>query len=123
MCTRKAGRSRPCRGRPRRYSPPISISARMMRCTRALLLPIATARPHIATLGTCAMASGPHHHTLGVHDHEQWPEAYTCDFISVTEDIAGRVEDVSVNLDTDASDHQPVLLRVHGCERGRLGQL
>ncbi len=54
----------------------------------------------------------PHDHTLGVHDHEQWPQAFACDFIFVTEDIAGRVEEVSVNLDTDASDHQPVLLRV-----------
>ena len=54
----------------------------------------------------------PHDHTLGVHDHEQWPEAFACDFIFVTEDIAGRVEDVAVNLATDASDHQPVLLRL-----------
>ena len=54
----------------------------------------------------------PHAHTLGVHDHEQWPEAFACDFIFLTEDIAGRVEDVAVNLDTDASDHQPVLLRL-----------
>jgi endonuclease/exonuclease/phosphatase family metal-dependent hydrolase len=51
-------------------------------------------------------------HTIGVHDHEQWPEPYTCDFIFITEDIAGLVEDVAVNLDTDASDHQPVLLRL-----------
>jgi len=54
----------------------------------------------------------PHDHTLGVHDHVQWPEAFACDFIFVTEDIAGRVEDVRVNLDTDASDHQPVLMRM-----------
>lgn len=54
----------------------------------------------------------PHAHTIGVHDREQWPEAFACDFIFVTEDIAGRVEDVAVNLDTDASDHQPVLLRL-----------
>jgi endonuclease/exonuclease/phosphatase family metal-dependent hydrolase len=49
--------------------------------------------------------------TLGVYDKEQWPEpAFACDFIFVTEDIAGRVEDVTVNGATDASDHQPVLL-------------
>ena len=54
----------------------------------------------------------PHDHTLGVHDREQWPEAFACDFIFVTEDLAGRVEEVAVNLDTDASDHQPVLLRL-----------
>jgi len=54
----------------------------------------------------------PHDHTLGVHDRAQWPEAYACDFIFLTEDIAGRVDDVVVNLHTDASDHQPVLLRL-----------
>lgn len=53
-----------------------------------------------------------HDPTIGVHDREQWPEAYACDFIFITEDLAGRVEDVAVNLDTDASDHQPVLLRL-----------
>ncbi len=54
----------------------------------------------------------PQDHTLGVHDHVQWPEAFACDFIFVTEDIASRVEDVVVNLETDASDHQPVLLHL-----------
>jgi endonuclease/exonuclease/phosphatase family metal-dependent hydrolase len=49
--------------------------------------------------------------TLGVHDKTQWPgPPFACDFVFVTEDVAGRVEDVVVNLETDASDHQPVLL-------------
>lgn len=53
----------------------------------------------------------PHAPTLGVHDKTQWPgPAFACDFIFVTEDLAHRVEDVVVNADTDASDHQPVLL-------------
>jgi endonuclease/exonuclease/phosphatase family metal-dependent hydrolase len=53
----------------------------------------------------------PHPPTLGVHDKEQWPgPAFACDFIFVTEDLAGRVEDVAVNGATDVSDHQPVLL-------------
>ncbi len=55
----------------------------------------------------------PHDHTLGVHDRVQWPESFACDFIFVTEDLAARVEDVAVNLATDASDHQPVLLRLN----------
>lgn len=55
----------------------------------------------------------PHDHTIGVYDRKQWPEAFTCDFIFVTADLAGRVADVAVNLDTDASDHQPVLLRLN----------
>lgn len=52
----------------------------------------------------------PHAPTLGVFDREQWSEAFTCDFIFLTEDLAGRVREVRVNGDTDASDHQPVLL-------------
>jgi len=49
--------------------------------------------------------------TLGVYDKAQWPgPAFACDFIFVTEDIAGRVEEVAVNGRTDASDHQPMLL-------------
>jgi len=53
----------------------------------------------------------PHPPTLGVHDKEQWPgPAFACDFIFVTEDLAGRVEDVVVSATTEVSDHQPVLL-------------
>ena len=53
----------------------------------------------------------PHPPTLGVHDKAQWPgPPFACDFVFVTEDIAPRVEDVAVNAETDASDHQPVLL-------------
>lgn len=49
--------------------------------------------------------------TLGVYDKKQWPgPAFACDFIFVSEDIAGRVEDVVVDGRTDASDHQPMLL-------------
>lgn len=53
----------------------------------------------------------PHSPTLGLFDKRQWPkEPFACDFIFVTEDIAPRVRDVRVNVETDASDHQPVLL-------------
>lgn len=52
----------------------------------------------------------PHDHTLGVFDREQWPEPYCCDFIFVSADLAPHVRDVRVDLTTDASDHQPVLL-------------
>jgi endonuclease/exonuclease/phosphatase family metal-dependent hydrolase len=53
----------------------------------------------------------PHAPTLGLFDKEQWPDApFCCDFIFVTGDIAARVEQVSVDDATDASDHQPMLL-------------
>ena len=54
-----------------------------------------------------------HAPTVGVHDKPQWPgPPFACDFIFVTEDLAHRVEDVVVNGETDASDHQPVLLEL-----------
>jgi endonuclease/exonuclease/phosphatase family metal-dependent hydrolase len=54
-----------------------------------------------------------HAPTIGVHDKLQWPgPPFACDFIFVTEDLAHRVEDVVVDGETDASDHQPVLLEL-----------
>ncbi len=55
----------------------------------------------------------PHAPTNGVFDREQWPEPYACDFIFVTEDMADRVHEVRVDSDTDASDHQPVVLALN----------
>jgi endonuclease/exonuclease/phosphatase family metal-dependent hydrolase len=55
----------------------------------------------------------PHAPTLGLYDKAQWPdEPFACDFIFVTEDLAPRVEDVVVEGATQASDHQPVLLKL-----------
>jgi len=54
-----------------------------------------------------------HQPTLGVYDKVQWPgDPYASDFIFVTDDLGKRVEDVTVNGKTQASDHQPVLLRL-----------
>jgi endonuclease/exonuclease/phosphatase family metal-dependent hydrolase len=51
--------------------------------------------------------------TVGRYDKVQWPgEPFACDFIFVTEDLASRVEDVVVDGATQASDHQPMLLRL-----------
>jgi endonuclease/exonuclease/phosphatase family metal-dependent hydrolase len=55
----------------------------------------------------------PHAPTLGLFDKGQWPgDPFCCDFIFVTEDLCDRVIDVTVNVSTDASDHQPVLLQL-----------
>ncbi|MGB8436203.1 MAG: endonuclease/exonuclease/phosphatase family protein [Burkholderiales bacterium] len=54
-----------------------------------------------------------HQPTLGVYDKVQWPgDPYASDFIFVTDDLGKRVVDVTVNGKTQASDHQPVLLRL-----------
>lgn len=54
-----------------------------------------------------------HQPTLGVYDKVQWPgDAYASDFVFVTDDLGVRVADITVNGKTQASDHQPVLLRL-----------
>jgi len=78
-----------------------------------LQAPIAPGVPPYRDSWSIAHPGRPHPPTLGVYDKDQWPgEAFCCDFIFVTEDLAFRVEDVVVNAATDASDHQPVLLRL-----------
>lgn len=55
-------------------------------------------------------AGSPHAPTVGLHGAE-WPgRQYCCDYFWVSDDIAGRIDDVLVNSATAASDHQPVLL-------------
>lgn len=54
-----------------------------------------------------------HAPTCGVFDLEQWPQGAHCrDFFFVTEDLASRVESLEVDVQTGASDHQPVKLRL-----------
>ena len=55
----------------------------------------------------------PHPPSLGLFDREQWPAAFCCDFIYVTEDLCPRVVAVSIDQHTAASDHQPVLLTLN----------
>jgi endonuclease/exonuclease/phosphatase family metal-dependent hydrolase len=77
--------------------------------------PIGAAVPAYRDSWAVAHPGAPHAHTLGVYDKILWPgDSYCCDFIFVTEDLAPRVEAVAVNADTDASDHQPVLLTLRG---------
>ena len=56
---------------------------------------------------------GTHRPTCGVHDHVQWAEGPHCrDFFFVTRDLLPRIDAVEVDETTDASDHQPVRLRL-----------
>jgi len=75
--------------------------------------PLGSGIPAYRDSWSIALPGVPHAPTLGVYDKVQWPgDAFCCDFIFVTEDLAPRVEEVAVNGATDASDHQPVLLRL-----------
>ena len=54
-----------------------------------------------------------HPPTAGVHDKVQWPgPPFTWDFVFVSADLAPRVRRLDVDLASDASDHQPVLLEL-----------
>lgn len=55
----------------------------------------------------------PHALTCGLYDLVQWSEGPDCrDFIFATEDLTGRVRRVEVNVQTDASDHQPIVIEL-----------
>lgn len=52
----------------------------------------------------------PHLNTVGLNGAE-WPDrAYCCDFFFVSADLVDRIEAVSVDQNTAASDHQPIIL-------------
>jgi endonuclease/exonuclease/phosphatase family metal-dependent hydrolase len=50
--------------------------------------------------------------TIGVHDCDQWPAPFACDFIFASRDLRPRLRSVAVETETEASDHQPVLLEL-----------
>ncbi|HEX7606954.1 MAG TPA: endonuclease, partial [Usitatibacter sp.] len=52
----------------------------------------------------------PHAATFCVHSQAYSKSPYCCDFAFVSSDIAQRVRGVQVDAQTQASDHQPVLL-------------
>jgi endonuclease/exonuclease/phosphatase family metal-dependent hydrolase len=77
---------------------------------------LAAAEDPAATLHDAWPASrgaAPHDPTCGVFDRAQWPEGPHCrDFLFVTEDVAGAIRAIAVDLETDASDHQPVRIEI-----------
>ena len=78
-----------------------------------LLAPMDPDTPAYCDAWELAHPGRPHEPTVGLHDKEQWPGLpFTFDFVCVSVDIAGRVRDVRVDVTTDASDHQPMLLEL-----------
>jgi len=77
-----------------------------------LQMPIEGA-PRYRDAWTVRHGAAPHAPTVGVHDGKQWQGKPFCfDMMFVTEDLASRIEDIAVDAATDASDHQPVVLRL-----------
>jgi endonuclease/exonuclease/phosphatase family metal-dependent hydrolase len=73
---------------------------------------IAVGVPRLLDAWTLAHPAEPHAPTVGVHEatFSAGPECY--DFFFVSDNLDGRVVNVSVDAHTDASDHQPVLLEL-----------
>ena len=59
-----------------------------------------------------AHGSAPHDPTFRLFDRRYGPEPICCDFVFVSDDLKSRVTKMEVNLQTRASDHQPVLLEL-----------
>lgn len=59
---------------------------------------------------TIAQAGQPHPPTFRIFDETYGPDAVSCDFVFVSESLTSRVQSVVVDTQTQASDHQPVLI-------------
>jgi len=68
--------------------------------------------PRYVDAWTRAHAHAPHAPTFRLHERDPGESPYCCDFAFVSEDLLPRVRAVEVDLDTQASDHQPVLLEL-----------
>jgi endonuclease/exonuclease/phosphatase family metal-dependent hydrolase len=61
---------------------------------------------------TIAQAGQPHPPTFRLFDDTYGPDAVSCDFIFVSESLISRIQCVTVDTLTQASDHQPVLIEL-----------
>jgi len=59
-----------------------------------------------------AHGSTPHAPTFRVFDRTYGPDPMACDFVFVSAGLAPRVRRVEVDLQTRASDHQPVVVEL-----------
>lgn len=51
-----------------------------------------------------------HPPSFGIYDREFASEPYCCDFVFVSPELAPRIASVRIDADTQASDHQPVIV-------------
>jgi endonuclease/exonuclease/phosphatase family metal-dependent hydrolase len=73
--------------------------------------PFADGTPPLRDAWRVRHGARPHDPTCGIYDHAQWPQgAHARDFFFVSDVLADRIREVAVDTQTNASDHQPVLL-------------
>ncbi|MBB5405238.1 endonuclease/exonuclease/phosphatase family protein [Paraburkholderia youngii] len=77
-----------------------------------MLEPIADA-PTFVDAWARAHPGEPRAATVGLYDHEQWPDGpFACDFVFVTQDLGTRIASCDVDPHSRSSDHQPMWLEL-----------
>jgi endonuclease/exonuclease/phosphatase family metal-dependent hydrolase len=79
------------------------------RITRPFDLGTAPALVDAWTLAHPGIAHAP---SAGLYEDSWAKSPFCCDFIFVTADLAARVRNVAIDAQTQASDHQPVLIEI-----------
>ena len=75
-----------------------------------MLAPFDDGTPMLRDAWQVAHPGTPHAHTVGLYDTAQWPRAFACDFVFVSDDLAPRVAGCHADASSDASDHQAMVL-------------
>jgi endonuclease/exonuclease/phosphatase family metal-dependent hydrolase len=75
-------------------------------------LPLASGGPPYRDTWQHVHGNRPHEPTFCVFDRRYSKSPYCCDFIFLSEDFLPRARAIEVNVATQASDHQPVLLEL-----------
>lgn len=78
---------------------------------RSLLEPFDGGVPAFRDAWTVAHGAAPHPHSFCIFEQVHKPP-HTSDYILLTEDLAPRVRNVHYDVETQVSDHQPVLLEL-----------
>ena len=77
-----------------------------------LVAPFDANVPRLADAWSAVHAGTKHPPTFCLHAKEYAKDPYCCDFVFVTEDLAPRLKTVRVDVETQASDHQPVIVEL-----------
>ncbi len=80
-------------------------------CVR-LIQPFESGTPRFVDAWTQVHAKKSHPPTFCLHGKDYAKEPYCCDFVFVTEDLAPNLRTVRVDVETQASDHQPVIVEM-----------
>lgn len=74
--------------------------------------PIAPGVPLFVDAWSALHPGEPHPATFRVHAREEGEAPYCCDYVFVSEDLLPRLRAIRIDGETQASDHQPVLVEL-----------